>query len=98
MIESVPKPEVEVEKIADSSSDEQKIIQLEKIIEETKQRITKYEEKIGPNLILMIKNTVDKLNSANEEIRNKDNQLIQLNKQVALLKEIILKLKAIWSV
>lgn len=99
LIESTPKSDYETEVIPKQTEDiteAQRIEQLEGIIEENHKKIMKYENIIGPNLILMIKKYLDKLNSANNEIQEKQDKIIMLEKEIAFLKENIKKLKSIW--
>ncbi|MHA1377969.1 MAG: hypothetical protein ACTSRG_06270 [Candidatus Helarchaeota archaeon] len=98
LIESTPKSKPQIEATSENGiTDTQRIKQLQRIIEEQRVRINKYEQSIGPKLILMIKNYLDKLNSANNEINEKENKIISLQKEISYLKDIILKLKKIWS-
>jgi hypothetical protein len=101
LIESTPKRTSQTELISKPPigiTETERIRQLEEIIEEQRKRIEKYEEKIGPKLILMIKSYLDKLNSANNEIQVKQKKIIQLEGQIAKLKQIIQKLRTIWQV
>ncbi|MFX0133912.1 MAG: hypothetical protein ACFFDN_09720 [Candidatus Hodarchaeota archaeon] len=101
LIESTPKKTPQTELIAEPPvgiTETERIRQLEKIMEEQRKRIEKYEEKIGPKLILMIKSYLDKLNSANNEVQKKQQEIIQLESKIAKLKQIIQKLRSIWQV
>lgn len=98
LIESTPRSQSQVEAIPIKDvTDAQRIKQLEKIIDEQRENINKYEQKIGPKLILMIKSYLDKLNSADDEIKEKEEYNLQLQKENAYLKDILAKLKKIWA-
>lgn len=101
LIESTPKRTSQTELISKPPvgiTETERIRQLEELVEEQSKRIEKYEEKIGPKLILMIKSYLDKLNSANNEIQTKQKEIIRLEEQISKLKQIIQKLKIIWQV
>ncbi len=101
LIESTPSRTSQTELISKPPigiTETERIRQLEEIIEEQRKRIEKYEEKIGPKLILMIKSYLDKLNSANNEIQLKQKKIIQLEEQIAKFKQIIQKLRTIWQI
>ncbi|MFX1450764.1 MAG: hypothetical protein ACFFCM_07980 [Promethearchaeota archaeon] len=101
LIESTPKRTTETDLISKPPTDiteVERISQLEEIVAEQRKKIEKYEEKIGPKLILMIKSYLDKLNSANNEIQKKQKKIIYLEEQITKLKQIIQKLRAIWQV
>lgn len=101
LIESTPKRTTETDLISKPPIDiteVERISQLEEIVAEQRKKIEKYEEKIGPKLILMIKSYLDKLNSANNEIQKKQKKIIYLEEQITKLKQIIQKLRAIWQV
>ena len=79
LIESTPKRTIETEIISKPPIDiteVERISQLEELLAEQRKKIEKYEEKIGPKLILMIKSYLDKLNSANNEIQKKQKKII----------------------
>ncbi|MHA1298909.1 MAG: hypothetical protein ACTSO9_05635 [Candidatus Helarchaeota archaeon] len=99
LIETTPRSKVETEAMLSKDfTDKQRIEQLKKINHELRQKIIEYEQKVGPNLVLMIKNTLDKFNFAKAEIKKKEERIIELQKEISFLKQTISKLKTIWAI
>ena len=99
LLESAPKSTQKAESVSELAEDiteSQQIEQLKGLIEEQRNKLIKYENIIGPNLILMIKSYLDKLILVNEKVQDKEYEINRLEARIARLKGALEKIKAIW--